>query len=251
VARLSPFIRKHFNVRGRYSFYRPNQALADVRCATRRPLTIPRRRRRSKPDAVLGPGSAGGRGCRRGSVAHHRRCRRGFGGPNGPHGQVLIGVQRPPVQRGAPDLQVSGDRGDRLGGTESFGPGSGARACFSWSMACCPDVKHEERTAICVTQQGRDLRKRMLPPDPGSKTLCTPRHSGAGGECYWCWVPAAVVPRRGGNAGRVRVGARRGTARLRRCPSHRGRARLAVSSSMLPPSLTSRRPASRGRNPGS
>ena len=23
-------------------------------------------------------------------------------------------------------------------GTEGFGPGSGARACFYWSMACCP-----------------------------------------------------------------------------------------------------------------
>jgi len=54
-------------------------------------------------------------------------------------------------------------------GTESFGPGSGARACFSWSMGCCPDVKHEGRTATCVTQQGRDLRKRMLTPDPGPK----------------------------------------------------------------------------------
>lgn len=28
-------------------------------------------------------------------------------------------------------------------------------------------MKHEGRTATCVTQQGHDLRKRMLPPDPG------------------------------------------------------------------------------------
>jgi hypothetical protein len=27
---------------------------------------------------------------------------------------------------------------ERIRGTEGFGPGSGARACFYWSMACCP-----------------------------------------------------------------------------------------------------------------
>jgi TnpA family transposase len=29
-------------------------------------------------------------------------------------------------------------RAFRERGTEGFGPGSGARACFCWSMACCP-----------------------------------------------------------------------------------------------------------------
>jgi hypothetical protein len=49
---------------------------------------------------------------------------------------------------------------------------------FSLVNGVLSELKDDGRKAIYVTQQGRELRKRMLPPDPGP-ILSEPRYLGS------------------------------------------------------------------------
>jgi hypothetical protein len=72
-------------------------------------------------------------------------------------------------------------------GRRGFWSGIRRQSLFSLVNGVLSELKDDGRKAIYVTQQGRELRKRMLPPDPGP-ILSAPgylqdRSDGATGEC--------------------------------------------------------------------
>jgi hypothetical protein len=52
-------------------------------------------------------------------------------------------------------------------GRRGFWSGIRRQSLFSLVNGVLSELKDDGRKAIYVTQQGRELRKRMLPPDPG------------------------------------------------------------------------------------